>query len=248
MYETYANIQIKHLQLATWKHLLQHMTQTIETFGTYVYSPCNMCNIAIYFCNTDIKYLQHTIEISETLETYVYNMRFQRNISLLHRNGGSLTRGVHRCRARRTGGECRGRSGGEGRGGLHRWRRQTACWRRHGVWPGMARDEGPRGMGSMGAREGWSERTARWFLWSGKRLSDERTSYSKHLRLIICESPYMWTFCEPASQIMSIATTSTEAVLLRNCCGGVRLQQKAAAAAWCYSNLWEKKNQYLMLQ
>jgi hypothetical protein len=44
------------------------------TFEIYVYSHCNMCNIPIYFCNTDTNHLQHT---SETPETYVCNMRFQ---------------------------------------------------------------------------------------------------------------------------------------------------------------------------
>jgi hypothetical protein len=60
-----------------------------------------MCNISIFFCNTDIKHLQHISEISKTLETYICNMRFQRNISLLFGNGGSSAHGVHRCRARR---------------------------------------------------------------------------------------------------------------------------------------------------
>jgi hypothetical protein len=53
-----------------------------------------MCNIPIYFCNTDMKHLQYT---SETSETYVCNMRFfQRNISLLLGNGGSSVCEVHR--------------------------------------------------------------------------------------------------------------------------------------------------------
>jgi hypothetical protein len=48
--------------------------------------------------------LQHT---SETPETYVFNMRFRRNISLLHGNGGSSTCEVHLCTTRRSGGEGR---------------------------------------------------------------------------------------------------------------------------------------------
>ena len=73
---------------------MKHLEQTL---ATYVYSHCSICNIPIYFCNTDIKHLQHT---SETSETYVCNMRFQRNIFLLHRNGGSLACGVNQWRAR----------------------------------------------------------------------------------------------------------------------------------------------------
>ena len=45
---------------------------------TYVYTYCNMCNIPIYFCNIDIKYLQHTSQSPETLETYVCNVLFRR--------------------------------------------------------------------------------------------------------------------------------------------------------------------------
>jgi hypothetical protein len=52
-----------------------------HTLQIYVYSYRKICNIVIYFCNIDIKYLQHISEISETLEIYIYNMRFQRNIS-----------------------------------------------------------------------------------------------------------------------------------------------------------------------
>jgi hypothetical protein len=62
-----------------------------------------------------MKHLQHTSKTYETLEIYVCNMKFQRNIFLLLGNGGSLARGVHRCRAIRwRGARC---SGGEGRAG-----------------------------------------------------------------------------------------------------------------------------------
>jgi len=69
-----------------------------------------MCNILIYFCNNDIKHLQHT---SVTLETYICNMRFQcEHLLAASANGGSSTRGGHRCahqqrgaRRRRTEGE-----------------------------------------------------------------------------------------------------------------------------------------------
>ena len=57
-YNIYQEKQMKHLE---------------QTFATYVYSHCNICNIPIYFCNVHIKHLQH---ISETLGTYTYNMRF----------------------------------------------------------------------------------------------------------------------------------------------------------------------------
>jgi hypothetical protein len=85
-----------------------------------------MCNISIFFCNTDIKHLQHTCETSET---YVCNMCSHSNISLLFRSGGSLARGVYRCRAPRwrvarcSGGESDGRFGGEDRGESMRSRR-----------------------------------------------------------------------------------------------------------------------------
>jgi hypothetical protein len=99
------------------------MKQSEHTLEIYVYSRCNMCNISIYFCNTDIKQLQHTYKTSETLETHVGNTRFQRNISFLFENGGSSARGVHRCRARRwrearrSGEEGRGKSSGEAAAG-----------------------------------------------------------------------------------------------------------------------------------
>jgi len=67
-----------------------------------------MCNISIYYCNIRMKHLLHT---SKILEVYACNMGFERNISLLFRNGSSLAHGVHRCRARRWRGDRR--SGGE---------------------------------------------------------------------------------------------------------------------------------------
>jgi hypothetical protein len=82
-----------------------------------------MCNILIYFCNTDIKTLQRTSKTSETLETYVCNTRFQHNISLLFRNGGSSARGVHRWREAHRSGGGRGKSGGEGHNGSTHSRR-----------------------------------------------------------------------------------------------------------------------------
>ena len=54
-----------------------------QTFATYVYNHCNICNIQIYFCNIHTKHLQHISETSETIKTYACNMRFQRNISSL---------------------------------------------------------------------------------------------------------------------------------------------------------------------
>jgi tRNA(Arg) A34 adenosine deaminase TadA len=55
-----------------------------------MHSPCNMCNIpiyfcniSIYFCNNDTKHLQHASETPETLKTYSCNIRFlAQNISL----------------------------------------------------------------------------------------------------------------------------------------------------------------------
>jgi hypothetical protein len=78
------NIRREKTQIKHWKQKL----------ATYVYNYCNTCNIQIYFCNICMKHLQHTSKTSETLETYSCNMRFQRNISLLFRNGSSLARGV----------------------------------------------------------------------------------------------------------------------------------------------------------
>jgi hypothetical protein len=46
----------------------------LKTDETDVYSHCNMCNISIYFCKINIKYLQHISETYETLETYACNM------------------------------------------------------------------------------------------------------------------------------------------------------------------------------
>ena len=55
---------------ATWKHLLQHKTETTETFGTYC---CNIC----------VKHMQHLdkkndynirLEIDEIFWTNTYNM------------------------------------------------------------------------------------------------------------------------------------------------------------------------------
>jgi hypothetical protein len=114
---------------------MKHLEHTLET---YVYSHCNVYNIPIYFCNTNIKHLQHT---SEKLETYVYIMCFQHNIFLLLGNGGSSARRVHRCRARRSSEEGRGRSGEEGHSGSLRWRRRTTRWRtRSGAHVGMEHD------------------------------------------------------------------------------------------------------------
>ena len=47
-----------------------------HTLATYVYSHSNMCNIPIYFCNIQMKYMQYLDE------TYACNMRFQRNVTL----------------------------------------------------------------------------------------------------------------------------------------------------------------------
>jgi hypothetical protein len=84
---------------------MKHFEYTLEI---YVYSHCNMCNIPIYFYNTNIKHLQHTFQTPETLETYVCNMRFQRNISMLLRRmearlcvevtGVELASSTHRAR------------------------------------------------------------------------------------------------------------------------------------------------------
>jgi hypothetical protein len=49
-----------------------------QTFATYVYNHCNICNIPIYFCNIHLKHLQHT---SKTFKTYAYNMCFQQNMA-----------------------------------------------------------------------------------------------------------------------------------------------------------------------
>ena len=69
-----------------------------QTFATYVYNHCNICNIPIYFCNIHLKHLQHTSETSETLKIYACNMRF-RHIATSPcclQNGGSTASGVHR--------------------------------------------------------------------------------------------------------------------------------------------------------
>jgi hypothetical protein len=99
------------------KKQMKHREQKLST---YAYNHCNICNVPIYLCNIHTEHLQHTYETFETLETYVCNMLFQRNISLLLVNRGSSTRRVHWCRARgwhrarRSSGEGRGRSSGEG--------------------------------------------------------------------------------------------------------------------------------------
>jgi hypothetical protein len=68
---------------------LQHTYETKKhlehTLQIYVYSYRKICNIAIYFCNIDIKYLQHISDISETLKIYICNLQFQCNIFLLFR-------------------------------------------------------------------------------------------------------------------------------------------------------------------
>jgi hypothetical protein len=91
---------------------LKQMKYFIQTLATCLWNTCNNLN---YFCNIRIKHLQHTSETSETLETYACNMRFQRNISLLFRNGGSSARGVHQCRARQWRGAHRSSGKGHGR-------------------------------------------------------------------------------------------------------------------------------------
>jgi hypothetical protein len=88
------NIQIKHLQLATWKHLLQHKTETTETIETY---SCNMCETYATSklktlktdetfwtnaCNMPLKHLQHIQHpdlflqhLHGTLATYLRNIQ-----------------------------------------------------------------------------------------------------------------------------------------------------------------------------
>jgi hypothetical protein len=94
-----------------------HMKHWKQKLATYMFNYCNVCNIAIYFCNFSVKYLQHTSKTLETLETYACNMGFEHNTSLLFQNGGSLAHGVHRCRAHRWRGDRRDRFSGEGRVG-----------------------------------------------------------------------------------------------------------------------------------
>jgi hypothetical protein len=75
---------------------MKYLEYTLET---YDYSHCNMCNIPIYFCNTNIEHLQHT---SEILETYVCNMLFERkHLLAASANGDSSAHGDHRCAHRR---------------------------------------------------------------------------------------------------------------------------------------------------
>ena len=54
--------------------LNKQMKHWEQTFATYVYGYCNICNIPIYFCNIRMKGLQHISETSKTLETYACNM------------------------------------------------------------------------------------------------------------------------------------------------------------------------------
>jgi hypothetical protein len=57
---------------------MKHLEPTLETF---VYSYCNMCNIPIYFCNSDVIHWQQRPlkRLKHTLATCA----FQRNIILL---------------------------------------------------------------------------------------------------------------------------------------------------------------------
>ena len=70
----------KHTYNIRLKKQIKHWEQT---FATYVYNHCNICNILIYFYNIHTKRLQHTSNTSEILETYACNMHFERNITLL---------------------------------------------------------------------------------------------------------------------------------------------------------------------
>jgi hypothetical protein len=85
-----SGLLLQHLDEHTCNICLIQMKHLELKLETYVYSHCNICNIRIYFCNTDTKRLQHTSKTSETPETYVCNMRFQCNISILLGNGGLL--------------------------------------------------------------------------------------------------------------------------------------------------------------
>ena len=58
-------------------HPKTQMKHWKQTFATYVYNHCNICNISIYIYNIRMKQLQHTHETPETYETYACNMHFQ---------------------------------------------------------------------------------------------------------------------------------------------------------------------------
>jgi hypothetical protein len=137
------NILLQHPDENTYNIRLIQMKHLEHTLETYVHNHCNICNISIYFCYTDTKQNYNvSLKHLKTPETYVCNMPFQHDISLLLGNRGSLVCGVHRCRARYSGGEGHDRSGvichrfgggrrphaGEGHGIQEVWQR----WRKAG--------------------------------------------------------------------------------------------------------------------
>jgi hypothetical protein len=54
-----------------------------------------MCNILIYFCNIDIKYLQYIFETLKIFKIDACNIEFQRkHLITARKKGSSLARGV----------------------------------------------------------------------------------------------------------------------------------------------------------
>jgi hypothetical protein len=68
MCETHATLRYTHICNIHPKIQMKHWKQS---FATYMYNHCNICNISIYFYNIHMKQLQHTYK------TYACNMRFQ---------------------------------------------------------------------------------------------------------------------------------------------------------------------------
>jgi hypothetical protein len=88
-----------------------------HTFETYVYSHCNMCNIRIYFCNTDTKHLQHAFSAQHLLDAWEWRLVDRRveftGVELAC--GAELAAPVEKAMAGRFGGEGRPRDGRETR-------------------------------------------------------------------------------------------------------------------------------------
>jgi hypothetical protein len=168
----------------------KHLEHTLET---YMHSHCNMCNILIYFCNTDMKHfnitLKHLKHLKHIFATCTFSATTSCCLGIVARRclefiGVKLTTPVENTTV------------------LLWWRRQTARWRRlrgrvghgwemerYGGARGMARDGGARGGGMERADGGRAVRRVReWvddtrsFLRSGKRRPNGWTPYSKHFR------------------------------------------------------------------
>jgi hypothetical protein len=134
----------------------KHLEHTLET---YMHSHCNMCNILIYFCNTDMKHfnitLKHLKHLKHIFATCTFSATTSCCLGIVARRclefiGVKLTTPVENTTV------------------LLWWRRQTARWRRlrgrvghgwemerYGGARGMARDGGARG-GGDGA-SGWRQ-------------------------------------------------------------------------------------------